>query len=124
MNSPPAFTDQSKKQLSAPNFTDATHSLKLAGASLPCFSATSYSVMRGDTGMKHQLQQPRQDAPGAATATVVFPTLPRCADSLFCNFPSPAYTSIQLHVTFTASPPTPTVLLLLLNTLCQELLGP
>lgn len=80
-NSPPAFIDQSKKRLSAPNFTDVTHSLKLAGAFLPCFSAISYSVLRGDTRMKHQLQQPRQDALGAATATI--PNSPGWADSFF-----------------------------------------
>ena len=86
MNSPPAFTDQSKKQLSAPNFTDVTHSLKLARASLPCFSATSYSTLRGNTGVKHQLQQPSQDAPGAATATVIFPTLPVVLTPFFVIF--------------------------------------
>lgn len=122
MNSPPAFTDQSKTQLSAMNFTDVTHSPKLTGASLPCFSATSYSVLRGNKGMKHQLQQPCQDAPGAAAATVVFATIPVVLIPFFCNFPSPPYISVQLHITSTASPPTPTALLLFLSVLCQELL--
>lgn len=39
---------------------------ELAGASLPCFSATSYSMLHDNTGTKHQLQQSRQDTPGAS----------------------------------------------------------
>lgn len=98
-------------QLSAPNFTDVTHSLKLTGASLPCFSATSYSVLHGNKGLKHQLQQPRQDASEAAAAAVVFPTIPVVLIPFFCNLPSLPYISIQLQVTSTTSPPTPTALI-------------
>jgi len=84
MNSLPAFTDQ--KQLSAPTFTDVTHSLKLTGASLPCFSAVPCSVLCGDTRIKHRLQQPHQDAPRAATATIIFPALPVVPTPLFLIF--------------------------------------
>ena len=84
----------------------------------------SYTLLHA--AWRHRSETPATAAtPGCTRGSHRYsrlPNSPGCADSFFCNFPSPAYTSIQLHVTFTASPPTPTVLLLLLNVLCQELL--
>lgn len=116
MNSPPAFTDQIKKQLSALNFS--YHPQPEAHWNIPGLFLNSILL---HAARWHRDVTPATAATpgctGAATTTGIFPTLP--------GVPTPFFLAIFLHlpplhskyITTTARLPTPTVLLFLLNRL-------